>query len=78
MLNTKRSVHIQPKKTVVLMKLFSLLQSRNLDQKRRWCQEIKRLILESYKGKIPEKVKSLVMQLGKSKEEEGEDIMAYF
>ncbi|KAL5009092.1 hypothetical protein ScPMuIL_014673 [Solemya velum] len=46
------------------------LQSRNLDQKRRWCQEIKRLILESYKGKIPEKVKSLVMQLGKSKEEE--------
>jgi hypothetical protein len=37
--------------------------------KRRWCQEIKRLIIESFKGKIPEKVKGLVMQLGKSREE---------
>ena len=46
------------------------LQARNLDQKRRWCQEIKRLIIESFKGKIPEKVKGLVMQLGKSREED--------
>jgi len=45
------------------------MQARNLDQKRKWCQEIKRLILESYKGLIPENVKGLVMQLGKSKEE---------
>ncbi|XP_052696954.1 uncharacterized protein LOC128175397 isoform X3 [Crassostrea angulata] len=49
------------------------LQARNLDQKRKWCQEIKRLILESYKEKIPEKVKGLVMQLGKSKQEENVD-----
>ncbi|KAJ8308909.1 hypothetical protein KUTeg_013783 [Tegillarca granosa] len=46
------------------------LQARNLEQKRKWCQEIKRLILESYKEKIPEKVKGLVMQLGKSKDED--------
>ncbi|XP_060071606.1 uncharacterized protein LOC132551478 [Ylistrum balloti] len=46
------------------------LQARNLDQKHKWCQEIKRLIIESYKDKIPEKAKGLVMQLGKSKEEE--------
>lgn len=46
------------------------LQARNLEQKRKWCQEIKRLIIESFKGKIPEKVKGLVMELGKSREEE--------
>lgn len=40
-----------------------------MEQKRKWCQEIKTLILESYKEKIPEKVKGLVMQLGKSKDE---------
>ncbi|CAC5403608.1 Pleckstrin homology domain-containing family G member 1,Pleckstrin homology domain-containing family G member 3 [Mytilus coruscus] len=49
---------------------YITLQARNLDQKRKWCQEIKRLIIESFKGKIPEKVKGLVMQLGKSREEE--------
>lgn len=48
---------------------YFISQARNLDQKRKWCQEIKRLILESYKEKIPEKVKGLVMQLGKSKQE---------
>lgn len=37
-----------------------------MEQKRRWCQEIKRLILETYKGKIPDKVKSLVMELGRN------------
>ncbi|XP_063426284.1 uncharacterized protein LOC134710056 isoform X2 [Mytilus trossulus] len=49
---------------------YITLQARNLDTKRKWCQEIKRLIIESFKGKIPEKVKGLVMQLGKSREEE--------
>ena len=49
-----------------------LLQARNLDQKRKWCREIKRLMLESYSSKIPENVKDLIIQkLGKSKEEEG-------
>ena len=43
-----------------------------MDQKRKWCREIKRLMLESYSSKIPENVKDLIMQkLGQSKEEEG-------
>ena len=48
-----------------------------MDQKRKWCQEIKRLILESFKGKIPEKVKGLVMQLGKS-QSDGMTCVLYF
>ncbi|XP_048258971.1 uncharacterized protein LOC124124556 isoform X2 [Haliotis rufescens] len=46
------------------------LQARNMEQKRRWCQEIKRLILETYKGKIPDKVKSLVMELGRNHDDD--------
>ncbi|KAH9523052.1 hypothetical protein Btru_065610 [Bulinus truncatus] len=46
------------------------LQARNMEQKKRWCQEIKRLILESFKGKIPDSVKSLVMQLGSSHDDD--------
>ncbi|KAK0043379.1 hypothetical protein Bpfe_027198, partial [Biomphalaria pfeifferi] len=46
------------------------LQARNMEQKRRWCQEIKRLILESFKGKIPDSVKSLVMQLGSNHDDD--------
>ncbi|KAL8610978.1 hypothetical protein ACOMHN_042594 [Nucella lapillus] len=42
------------------------LQARSIEQKRLWCQEIKRLILESYKGRIPDNVKSLVMELGRN------------
>ncbi|KAK7104177.1 uncharacterized protein [Littorina saxatilis] len=42
------------------------LQARSMEQKRRWCQEIKRLLLESYKGRIPDNVKSLVMELGRN------------
>ncbi|XP_074657929.1 uncharacterized protein LOC141910927 isoform X2 [Tubulanus polymorphus] len=40
------------------------LQAKTLDQKRRWCQEIKRLILENYNAIIPDKAKKLVMMLG--------------
>ncbi|RUS85261.1 hypothetical protein EGW08_006962 [Elysia chlorotica] len=46
------------------------LQARNMEQKRRWCQEMKRLILESYKAKIPDSVKSLVMQLGRNHDDD--------
>ena len=42
-----------------------------MEQKKRWCVELKRLILESYSTVIPDKVKQLVMTLGKSKEEQG-------
>jgi hypothetical protein len=37
-----------------------------MEQKRHWCQEIKRLILDSYKDRIPDNVKSLVMELGRN------------
>ena len=47
------------------------LQCRNMEQKKRWCVELKRLILESYSTAIPDKVKELVVTLGKSKEEQG-------
>lgn len=59
------------------MNISIYFQARNLEQKRKWCQEIKRLIIESFKGKIPEKVKGLVMQLGKS-QEEGDTILYTF
>ncbi|XP_076464695.1 uncharacterized protein LOC143296557 [Babylonia areolata] len=42
------------------------LQARSMEQKRHWCQEIKRLILESYQGRIPDNVKNLVMELGRN------------
>ncbi|CAI9723832.1 Pleckstrin homology domain-containing family G member 1,Pleckstrin homology domain-containing family G [Octopus vulgaris] len=51
-------------------KSMHTLQARNIDQKVKWCKEIKHLILESYKGKIPEKVRHLVMELGRSKDEQ--------
>ena len=50
---------------------LSLFQARSLEQKRTWCYEVKRLMLENYNAIIPDKAKELVMKLGKSKEEEG-------
>ena len=47
------------------------LQAANLNEKRKWCTELKRLILENYPKEIPDKVKQLVLKLGKSREEEG-------
>ncbi|GAB1599962.1 rhoGEF domain-containing protein gxcJ-like isoform X2 [Argonauta hians] len=55
-------------------KSMHTLQARNIDQKVKWCKEIKHLILESYKGKIPEKVRHLVMELGRSKDEQCEKL----
>ena len=51
--------------------LSSPTQAKTLEQKRRWCQDIKKLILENYNAVIPDKAKELVMMLGKSKEEDG-------
>ena len=48
-----------------------ILQARTLEQKRRWCLQLKRLILENYAAVIPDKAKELVMMLGKSREEQG-------
>ncbi|XP_013401857.1 uncharacterized protein LOC106167598 isoform X3 [Lingula anatina] len=55
-------------------KIQYTLQAKTLEKKRKWCQEIKRLILENYTALIPDKAKELVMQLGRSKEED-ESIM---
>ncbi|WAR18808.1 PKHG1-like protein [Mya arenaria] len=47
------------------------IHARNLDQKRKWCTEMKRLIMESFSSKIPDSVKDLVIEkLGKSKDED--------
>jgi hypothetical protein len=43
------------------------MQAKDLDHKRKWCHEIKRLILENYSAVIPEKAKALVMMLGNEK-----------
>lgn len=50
-----------------MLNLFSsyLPQARNMEQKRRWCHDIKKQILESFKGRIPDNAKNLIMQLGK-------------
>ncbi|XP_052275345.1 pleckstrin homology domain-containing family G member 2-like isoform X2 [Dreissena polymorpha] len=48
-----------------------IIHARNLEQKRKWCQEIKRLMVESYANKIPDNVKALILErLGKSKDED--------
>lgn len=39
-----------------------------MEQKRHWCQELKKLILENYEAVIPEKARQLVMMLGKEEE----------
>lgn len=36
-----------------------------MEQKKKWCQDIKQLILESFKGRIPDSVKNLIMGLGR-------------
>ncbi|GAB6020091.1 hypothetical protein CHUAL_002825 [Chamberlinius hualienensis] len=43
------------------------LQARNIDQKREWSLQLKRVILENYNVAIPSHARELVMQLGQSK-----------
>lgn len=52
--------------------VFVMVQARCLDQKRDWCQELKRLILESYTADkaIPKNVIELVMQLTSKDEQD--------
>ncbi len=40
--------------------------ARNVDQKKLWTHEIKRLILENYGSTIPTKVKELILKSSKS------------
>ena len=65
-LQNQQFFSLEVRKTELIFFIYFLFQARNMEQKRRWCQEMKRLILESYKGKIPDNVKSLVMQLGRN------------
>ena len=50
-------------------KLFfkNFFQARNLDQKREWTMQLKRVILENYSADIPAHARQLVMELGNSK-----------
>ncbi|KAK9510540.1 hypothetical protein O3M35_005295 [Rhynocoris fuscipes] len=50
------------------------LQARNLDQKREWTLQLKRVILENYNAVIPSHARQLVMQLGQNRTDD--EIMA--
>ncbi|XP_076308539.1 uncharacterized protein LOC143223952 [Tachypleus tridentatus] len=45
-------------------------QARNMEQKREWCLELKRVILENYNAVIPSHARQLVMELGQNKQED--------
>ncbi|XP_054712095.1 uncharacterized protein LOC129221601 [Uloborus diversus] len=45
-------------------------QARNVEQKREWCLQLKRVILENYNAVIPSHARQLVMELGQSKQED--------
>ncbi|XP_053984020.1 uncharacterized protein LOC128879156 isoform X2 [Hylaeus volcanicus] len=46
------------------------LQARNLEQKREWTFQIKRVILENYNAVIPSHARQLVLQLGQTQPED--------
>ncbi|XP_029167084.1 uncharacterized protein LOC114937670 [Nylanderia fulva] len=49
------------------------LQARNLEQKREWTLQIKRVILENYNAVIPSHARQLVLQLGQTQQEDDAD-----
>lgn len=42
------------------------LQAKNLEQKREWTLQLKRVILENYDAVIPSHARQLVMELGQN------------
>ncbi|XP_069682760.1 uncharacterized protein GEFmeso isoform X2 [Periplaneta americana] len=50
------------------------LQARNLEQKREWTLQLKRVILENYNAVIPSHARQLVMELGQNRTDD--EIMA--
>lgn len=46
-----------------------VFQARNLEQKREWTLQIKRVILENYNAVIPSHARQLVLQLGQTQQE---------
>ncbi|KAG8272206.1 Pleckstrin y domain-containing G member 1 [Homalodisca vitripennis] len=53
------------------------LQARNLEQKREWTLQLKRVILENYNAVIPSHARQLVMQLGQNRTD-GKFLPSYF
>ncbi|XP_043281182.1 uncharacterized protein [Venturia canescens] len=51
-------------------RLQCTLQARNVEQKREWALQIKRVILENYNAVIPSHARQLVLQLGQSQQDE--------
>jgi len=43
-----------------------------MEQKRLWCQQLKKSIIDNYEAVIPEKAKQLVMSLGTDAAGEGQ------
>lgn len=53
-----------------LIRSFRLVlsgQARSLEQKREWCLQLKRAIMESFSAVIPSHAKQLVLELGQTK-----------
>ena len=46
---------------------LSLSQARNVEQKREWALQLKRVILENYDAVIPQHARQLVLQLGQER-----------
>ncbi|XP_020283368.1 uncharacterized protein LOC109854567 isoform X2 [Pseudomyrmex gracilis] len=51
-------------------RLQCTLQARNLEQKREWTLQIKRVMLENYNAVIPSHARKLVLQLGQTQQED--------
>ena len=47
--------------------LLGIKQARNLEQKREWALQLKRVILENYDAVIPHHARQLVLQLGQER-----------
>lgn len=47
--------------------MILLFQARNLEQKREWTLQLKRVILENYNAVIPSHARQLVMELGQNR-----------
>jgi len=62
---------------LVLILIFANLpfQARTQDQKRIWCQEIKKVILDNYAAVIPDKAKQLAMTCGQTYGNLGKDLL---
>lgn len=67
-LSTTNTSFTKPYLYVCICVLVSV-QARNLEQKREWTLQLKRVILENYSANIPAHARQLVMELGQSKPE---------